>query len=205
MNPRRPRVFFVDDEPEIRAAVERTLTQEGFDVACFALAADCLNGKALDGCQLLITDLKMPNMDGLELLARVRRMAPWLPVVVVTGHGDISTAVRTIKNGAVDFLQKPLDREELLRVVGAALRPSTNGGGLVGRPLTRTETRVLQFLLDGKNNKQIAGILRRSERTIEVHRSRIMRKYDAHNLVDLVRRAGTSGPSHPESRSQPAQ
>ena len=205
MNPRRPRVFFVDDEPEIRAVVERTLAQEGFDVTCFALAADCLKGKALDACQLLITDLKMPDLDGLELLARVRRMAPWLPVVVVSGHGDISTAVRAIKDGAVDFLQKPLDREGLLRVVDAALRRSTNGGGLAGRPLTRTETRVLQFLLDGKNNKQIAGVLRRSERTIEVHRSHIMRKYDAHNLVDLVRRAAVPGPSHAESRPQPAQ
>ena len=174
-------------------------------MTCFASAADCLKRKALDACRLLVTDLKMPDMDGLELLARVRRVAPWLPVVVVSGHGDISTAVRAIKDGAVDFLQKPLDREELLRVVGAALKPPMDSGGLVGRPLTRTETRVLQFLLDGKDNKQIAGILRRSERTIEVHRSRIMRKYDAHNLVDLVRRAAASGLPPLESRPQPAQ
>jgi len=192
MNQSAPRIFFVDDEPEIRSVVERTLKQQGLYVTCFASAGDCLKGKGLKGCRLLITDLRMPGMDGLELLARARRMAPWLPVVVVSGYGDISTAVRTVKTGAVNFLQKPLDREELLRVVDAALRPSADPG-CSSRPVTRTEARVLQLILDGKSNKEITSILHRAERTIEVHRSHIMHKLGARNRIDLIRRTVAIG------------
>jgi len=186
-------VFFVDDEPRIRKIIGRTLEQAGLKISCFAGAADCLEQLRFQTCDLLITDVKMPEMDGIELLSEVKRIVPSLPVLVITGYGDIPMAVKALKAGASDFIEKPLDRQSFLLVVDSILKLNTRcprSGGVV---LTKTEMKVLRLILDGNSNKEIAYILHRSLRTIEDHRHHIMRKLGVGNTVDLVKRAAVMG------------
>lgn len=187
------RVFFVDDEPAVRMVVRKTLERSGVNVTCFACADDCLASLESARCDLLITDVKMPGTDGIELLKAVRTKVPWLPVLVVTGFGDVPMAVKALKLGAADFIEKPLDREGFLRTVRTLL--SQNNPEVSGHDhtLTKTEMRVLHLILDGKNNREIASTLHRSSRTIEVHRSHVMRKMGAGNIVELLRRAAMMG------------
>lgn len=186
-------IFFLDDEKEVREAVSVTLEESGFEVSHFGRAAECLDGLHNRKCDLLITDLKMPEMDGIELLAKAKRLTPWVPVLVITGYGDIPTAVKAIKTGAVDFIEKPLDTATFLNKVNSILQqvPSTNA--YAGKPLTESEKRILNHVIDGKSNKEIAFSLHRSVRTIEVHRARLMQKLSVDNLVDLVKRAAAMG------------
>ena len=186
-------VFFVDDEPKVRKVVGRTLEQLGSKVSCFASAADCLEQLRSQTCDLLITDVKMPEMDGIELVCRAKRVVPWLPILVVTGYADIPLAVRAIKVGALDFIEKPLERRSFLATVELMLKQSSSDDHLLGKAVSKAEKKVLRLLLDGKSNKEIAYILHRSIRTIEDHRLHIMRKLDVDNLVDLVKRAAAMG------------
>ena len=186
-------VFFVDDEPKIRKVVDRTLKRLGIKVHCFASATDCLDQLGSRKCDLLITDMKMPGMDGLQLLAEARRIAPWLPTLVVTGYGDIPMAVKAMRMGALDFLEKPLEMKSFLSAVESALDRASLFDPLTGQKLTRTEMRVLRFILEGKSNKETARDLQRSVKTIEVHRYRMMRKLGVDNIVDLLRRAAAMG------------
>lgn len=180
-------VFFVDDEPKVRKMVGRTLEQADLEVSCFASGGDCLEQLRCRTCDLLITDVKMPEMDGIELLTVVKRIIPSLPVLVITGYGDIRMAVKALKIGALDFIEKPLDRQSFLSAVESALKRNAKIHRLVGGVLTKTETGVLRLILDGKSNKKIAWLRHRSVRTIEDHRSHIMRKLGVDNLVDLVK------------------
>ena len=186
-------IFFVDDEPMIRKVVGETLEESGFKVSCFASAADCLEKLRSQACDLLITDVKMPDIDGIELLTEVQHIVPWLPVLLVTGYGDVPMATAAFKAGAVDFIEKPLDKQVLLSAVESALKWINPPDPILGKVLTRTEKKVLRLILDGKSNKEIALLLGRAMRTIEVHRSRIMRKLGVNNAVDLVKRAGALG------------
>lgn len=187
------RVFFVDDEPLICKAASRTLARRQLEVTCFTNAADCL--KALDtaDCDLLITDVNMPDMDGVELLERVKRIRPGLPVLIITGYGNIPLAVRAVKAGAFDFVEKPLERVAFLRSVESALMESNQDGYLAGKALSKVEMKVLKLIVDGKSNKEAAHLLNRSTRTIEDHRARIMGKLDVDNIVDLVKRVVKMG------------
>ena len=180
-------IFFVDDEPKVRKMVGRTLEQAGFKVSCFARATECLKQLHSQTCDLLITDVKMPEMDGIELLTKVKHIIPSLPVLVITGYGDIKMAVKALKLGASDFIEKPLDRQSFLSAVDSVLKRNTQTHPLVGKVLTKTEMRVLRLMLDGKSTKEIAFLRHRSVRTIEEHRSRIMHKIGVDNLVDLVK------------------
>ena len=180
-------IFFVDDEPEVREVVSRTLEQFGVKVSCFANAAECLKQLRSRKCDLLITDVKMPEMDGIELLIEVRRIVPPLPVLVISGYGDISMAVTALKAGASDFIVKPLDRQSFLSAVESVLKRNTLTHPLVNKVLTKTEMRVLFLILDGKSTKEIARLRCRSVRTVEFHRGSIMRKVGVDNLVDLVK------------------
>ena len=143
-------------------------------------------------CDLLITDLRMPEMDCIELLRRTRLIAPWVPVLIITGYGDVPTAVEAIKAGAADFIEKPLDKRSFVLKVKSLL-PENGNHKHLGEPLTQTEQRVLKLVLGGKSNKEIANLLKRSKRTIEVHRARVMRKLGAESLVDLVKLTATMG------------
>jgi two-component system response regulator FixJ len=186
-------IFFVDDEPSIRKVVARTLERLGSRVSCFARAVDCLERLRSKRCDLLITDVKMPGMDGIELLTEAKRIAPWLPVLVITGYGDVPMAVRALKAGALDFIEKPLNRKAFLAAVELALRSSAPPDRLLGSALSRAERRVLHLILDGKSNREIAELIHRSMRTVEVHRNRIMRKFGVSNVIGLVRRAAAFG------------
>jgi len=182
-------VFFVDDDAGIRELVSKDL--EGIDckVSCFANAADCLEQLGKQNCNLLITDVKMPGMDGLTLLSRARRVAPWVSVMVITGFGDIPMSVRALKLGAVDFVEKPLDRKAFLHKVKTILIQDDFVDTPVSQILTEVEKKVLKLILEGKGNKEMAYILGRAMRTVERHRSDIMHKFGVDNIVDLVKKA----------------
>jgi len=180
-------VFFVDDKPKVLKIVSRTLEQAGLKVSCFASGAECLKQLRSRMCDLLITDVKMPEMDGIELLTEVKRIIPSLPVLVITGYGDIKMAVRALKVGASDFIEKPLDRQSFLSAVESALKRNILTPVHVVKVLTETEIRVLRLILDGKSTKEIARLRHRSVRTIEDQRAQIMHKLGVDNLVDLVK------------------
>jgi FixJ family two-component response regulator len=180
-------VFFVDDKPKVRKMVSRTLEQHGLKVSCFACATECLKQLRGQPCDLLITDVKMPEMDGIELLTEVKRIIPSLPVLVLSGYGDVPMAATVFRAGAVDFIEKPLTRPSLLLAVEFALGRDPQSRHIVGKVLTKTETKILRLILDGKSNKEIARLRHRSVRTIEDHRGHIMHKLGVDNLIDLVK------------------
>ena len=186
-------VFVVDDEVKVLEAVAETLGSLGVEVTSFANPIECLEHMRRERCDLLVADLKMPEMDGIELLTNVRRRTPWVPVLVVTGYGDIPSAVRAIKAGAVDFVEKPLDKRSLLRIVKTILEQSDVVDTSVGKPLTTIQAKVLELVIDGKSNRQIADLLNRSVRTVEVHRAHVMEKLGVGSLIDLIRRAVSLG------------
>jgi len=182
----KKRIFFVDDESQIRKIVQRTIERHGYDVICFEDGMSCLDELSVGDCDLLITDVSMPGLDGIELLEKVKKIRPLLDVLIVTGYGDIPMAVRAVKNGAYDFIEKPLDRDRLIPVIQNILS-NDEGSELKGKKLTRMEKKVLKFIVSGKSNKEIADVLHRSVRTIEDHRNHIMHKFDAKNAVELVK------------------
>ncbi len=193
-------VFVVDDDECIRAAVCAMLKRAKYECLCFPDVASCLeelkaqNRDLGEGCDVLISDVKMPGKDGLELLSEVRTLFPWIPVIMMTAYGSIPMSVQAVKTGAFDFIEKPVEEAKLLSVVESALLKGAElHDPLVGKPLTRTERIVLCLILEGISNKRIAYILERSERTIEVHRSRVMRKLGVDNLVDLVKKSTAMG------------
>lgn len=182
-------IFFVDDAPAVRKSVAKTLKWSECKITCFANAADCLEKLRAQSCDLLITDVKMPGMDGIELVRHAKSIAPWLPVLVITGYGDIPMAVRAVKAGAADFIEKPLQRESFLESVQAALRQGALKDLVRGRALSKKELTILRLILQGRSSRDIANILHRSIRTIEDHRRHLMHKLDVDNVVDLVKRA----------------
>ena len=184
-------VFVLDDEPEVCEVIRRILEEVGIKVSCFRDSAVCMAKLRSLTCHLLITDLKMPKMDGMELLKEVKRITPWVPVLIISGYGDIPTAVRAIKAGAVDFVEKPLNKMSFVEKVKSILPGGSFIDPQVGRSLTPTETNVLRLVLDGKSSKEIARQLHRSLRTIEGHRSNVKRKLNAENLFDLIKRVST--------------
>jgi two-component system response regulator FixJ len=192
-NRAKQHVFFVDDEPKVRKVVDRTLKQIGLRVSCFTCAADCLEQLPFHSCDLLITDVKMPKMDGIELLVEVKRIIPSVPVIVITGYGNISMAVRAMKAGASDFIEKPLSRHSLLLAVESVLKRNAWADPLLGKLLTQTEIIVLRFILDGKSSKNIAIIRHRALSTIEDHRNKIYKKIGVTNLNGLFKWAARNG------------
>ena len=186
-------IFVVDDDDCILRATSVILEKANFECSCFANAEDCLKELRREKCDLLITDVRMPGMDGIDMLAEALQIAPWLGVIVMTSYADIPMAVRAVKAGAMDFVEKPLEWDSLMLLIKAQLEDDGLAEGLKGMALTEREITVLRFILQGKSNKEIAGVLHRSVRTVEVHRSHIMRKLDADNVVDLVKRATAMG------------
>ena len=186
-------IFLIDDEPGVLKTVAKTLEHAGYKVRCFSRAADCLEQLRYQSCDLLITDVKMPEMSGIELLTEVKRMFPPLPVLVITGYGDIPMAVRALKLGASDFIEKPLDREGFLFTVKSILKRVALADPRLNKPLTKTEMSVLRLILDGKSNKEIARLRHRSVRTIEAHRSHIMHKLGADSLLELLKQTAAMG------------
>jgi two-component system response regulator FixJ len=169
------------------------LRRSGYKVKCFADANHCLQRLQIRSCDLLITDVKMPGIDGIELVHRAKRIAPWMSILVITGYGDIPMAVRAVKAGALEFIEKPFQRQSFLTAVQTAIKQQDIGNLLRGKRLTKKELSVLRLILQGNSNKEMAEILHRSIRTVEDHRRHIMRKLVVDSVVDLVKRVNFMG------------
>ena len=197
-----PIIYVIDDDDAVRQSLEFLLKTAGIAVRGFDSAKAFLEvlPQVRSGC--VITDVRMPEITGIELLQRVKTTNPDLPVIVITGHGDISLAVEAMKLGAVDFLEKPFDDDLLLAAVRAALNRDSDAGkrkaelaGILERlaELSNRERQVLEGLVAGKANKVIAFDLKISPRTVEIYRANLMTKMSANSLSDLVRMAVMTG------------
>lgn len=190
------RVYVVDDDAQVRDALLRLLQSAGHAVQGFASAAQCLDGLQPGEPACLVLDLAMPGLDGLQLQQLLQQRAPDLPVVFLTGRGDIAASVKAMKRGATDFLTKPVDDELLLDAVAEALAEAGRRRGLLQRTtslaqrldtLTARERQVLERVLAGRLNKQIAGELGTSEKTIKFHRGNLMHKMGVRSVAELAR------------------
>lgn len=194
--PHEATVFVVDDDEAVRESLSALLDASGLRVKAFESAAAFLAGDLPQQKACLITDIRMPDMDGLELQIELKRRGSRLPVIVITGHGDVPLAVRAMKAGAIEFLEKPYDDQTLLDSLRLALNQAGNQSGdqqTAARvqeklaTLTPREREVFDLVVMGKLNKVIAYELSISSRTVEIHRGRLMHKMGARNLADLVR------------------
>ena len=180
----------MDDEPKICKAVGQIL-QPKYKVTCFETAEACFTRLSISTCRcdLLISDIKMPGMNGLELLRKIRGIRPLLPVLIITGYGDVPLAVEAIKAGAREFIEKPFHQDKLLEATKATLQEYSFSETIVGKPLTKREMKILQLIVDGQSNRQIAEAFSRSIRTIEDKRHVIMHKLNVNNVAGLVQMA----------------
>ena len=194
--------MIVDDDPDVRDSLRALLESSGFTVREHDSAKAVLSDPALGSALCLIADIRMPEMDGLQLQEELNRRKSVLPVIVVTGHGDVPLAVRAMKAGATDFLEKPFDEELLLAAVQRAraaadqARMQSQTGETAARligQLTPRELDVLKHLVAGRSNKVIAYELSISPRTVEIHRAHLMDKMEARSLSDLIRMALAAG------------
>ncbi|MBM4442053.1 MAG: response regulator transcription factor [Candidatus Rokubacteria bacterium] len=199
---RPPIVFVVDDDPSVRKSLVRVLTSGAYRIEAFVSADEFLARAPYDGPCCLVLDVRMPGLTGLELQEALTATGHRVPIIFITGHGDIAMSVEAMKRGAVDFLTKPFDAESLLEAVGRALAQDTKSRGDEGQTaevldrvklLTAREMEVFTLVVPGMLNKQIAGELGIAEKTVKVHRARVMEKMRAGSLAELVRLADRAG------------
>ena len=195
-------LYLVDDEPAVRKALSRLLRSAGYEVTAFGSAKEFMQQHvaAAPGC--LVLDVTMPEITGIELQEWLARTRSPLPIIFITGNGDIPTSVRAMKAGAVDFLTKPVKEADLLRAIEIALRrgretrqtrAEVNAIQERLATLTPREREVLEHVVSGQLNKQIAGDLGTVEKTIKVHRARVMEKMGVQSLAELARLAERMG------------
>jgi FixJ family two-component response regulator len=191
-----PTVFVIDDDDAVRGALELLLKSVRLRVETFASAADFLTRFDPEdpGCVLL--DIRMAGMSGLELYEDLRRRHAIIPIIFITGHGDVDMAVQAMKDGAADFIQKPFHDQTLLDRIQKSLEIDSDNRKLLAQKqkisdrilqLTPRETEVMDLIVDGRPNKVVAHDLGISERTVEIHRARVMKKLGATSLAHLVR------------------
>ena len=205
--PLSPTVFVVDDDAAVRKAVSRLLRSAGIAVAAFASPREFLEqyDPATPGC--LVLDLAMPGFNGLQLQTALGEKGSILPIIFLTGHGDVSKSVQAMKQGAFDFLSKPAKDKDLLTAVRAAIERDAVARGEQAKfseirarldTLTPREREVLEHVVSGKLNKQIAGDLGITEATVKMHRAHVMAKMKVQSVAELARlteRCGTRGNS----------
>lgn len=196
------RVYVIDDDEAVRDSLALQLEAAGFAVTTFASALDFLQEASSLPLGCIVSDVRMPEIDGLELQNRLAQMNLNFPMIIMTGHGDVQLAVRAMKAGAVDFIEKPFTEQTILASIRLAQshfaeRQAVDAAGDVARArlaqLTPRERDVFEELVRGKQNKVIAFDLSISPRTVEVHRARVIEKMQARSLSELVRMALAAG------------
>ena len=207
-------LYLVDDEPAVRKALSRLLRSAGYEVTAFGSAKEFMQQHLADAPGCLVLDVTMPEITGIELQEWLARTRSPLPIIFITGNGDIPTSVRAMKAGAVDFLTKPVKEADLLRAIEIALRRGRETRqtraevNAIQERLTRLtprEREVLEHVVSGQLNKQIAGDLDTGEHTIKVHRARVMEKMGVQSVAELARLAERMGIGRPPaSRPRPA-
>jgi FixJ family two-component response regulator len=200
-------VFVIDDDPSVRGAIERLVKAVGFRVATFESGQEFLESKLPEVPSCVVLDVRLPGFSGLDLQRQMTESGIRVPIIFITGHGDIPMSVQAMKAGAVEFLTKPFRDQDLLDAIGKAIERDRAARAKRARAadlrarldsLTPRELEVMTLVVAGLLNKQIAGELGISEKTIKVHRSQVMQKMRARSLAELVRIAEKLGITPPQ-------
>lgn len=191
-----PLIYVVDDDDGMRRALDALLCTVGYKTAVYSRPAEFLANFKVDAPSCLVLDIRMPEMSGLEVQQQLNRMGSTMPVIFITGHGDVPMAVQAMKEGAFEFIQKPFRDQDLLDRINHALKEDAENRSIVARraevlhrleTLTPRERQVMDMVVDGAANKVIAIDLDLSERTVEIHRAKVMEKMGARSLAHLVK------------------
>ena len=202
MNNQTPTVFLIDDDPSVRRGLSRLIRVAGFNVQAFASAGDFLASPHDEGPGCIVLDVKMPGLSGMDLQAEMNKAEYGMPIIFISGHGDVPMTAQAMKEGALDFLTKPVDREHLLNAIRTALdkdRASREEHAELEQirarldKLTPRESEVMRFVVAGLLNKQIAYELGITEDTVKIDRGRMMSKMDVVSVADLVRLTQKAG------------
>jgi FixJ family two-component response regulator len=197
-----PTVFVIDDDASIRKSLSRLLRSAGYTTETFASAEEFLGRDHFNGIGCLLLDVQMPGLSGIDLQKELNKADYYMPIIFITGHGDIPMSVEAMKKGAVDFLTKPFDDKELLQAIEKAIEKDTSARAEYDEALeirrriellTPRENEILRYIITGMLNKQIALKLGIAETTVKVHRGRIMEKLCVDSVAELVRLAEKVG------------
>jgi RNA polymerase sigma factor (sigma-70 family) len=191
-------VYIVEDDSSFRKSVERLIRSSGYHVVPFGSASAFLAQESIQHPACLLLDVQLPDLDGLRLQEKINQQATHLPIIFMTGHGTIPMSVQAMKRGAIDFLPKPFESVDLLSALGRAIERNKSDIqaelqrrkiGVLVETLTPRENEILRWMITGKLNKQIAYELGITEKTVKVHRSRLMQKLNVSSVAELVRLA----------------
>jgi FixJ family two-component response regulator len=210
MTESQPIVFIIDDDISVRDGISDLLRSVGLDAHTYGSTQEFVSSKRPDASGCIILDVRLPGRSGLDFQQTLRELGIRLPVIFITGHGDIPISVRAMKSGAIEFLTKPINEQQLLDAVHAAIeldRANRQDNALTKElrarfdSLTPREREIMSLIVSGKLNKQIGFQVGLSEMTVKVHRSHVMQKMQAKSLVDLVRMADKLGVSAPKPKT----
>jgi FixJ family two-component response regulator len=202
MNGPNPTIFIIDDDSSMRRALSYLLQSAGYKVETYSSAEKFLQRDPYDGVGCMLLDVRMPGLSGMDLQEKLMRPDYMMPIIFLTGHGELSMGVHAMKKGAIDFLTKPCDDGQLLAAVNRAIEKDMQARGSYKQKqeirrrielLTPRENEILRYVITGLLNKQIAATLGIAEPTVKIHRGRIMEKLRAESVADLVRMAGKAG------------
>jgi FixJ family two-component response regulator len=202
MNGPNPTIFVIDDDASMRRALSFLLESAGYKVETHSSAEEFLRREHYDGVGCIILDVRMPGLSGMDLQEKLIRYDYRMPIIFLTGHGELSMGVQAMKKGAIDFLTKPCDDEQLLGAVQSAIEKDMQARGSYKEKqeirrrielLTPRENEILRYVIGGMLNKQIAAKLGIAEPTVKIHRGRIMVKLCAESVADLIHLAGKGG------------